>query len=345
MSARFHDKWHRANHHTYKNTDAPDAGHDPIASPQHPFQGDFVIDGALTVSAPTSGTAAFITGQNGIDVTSSTGSAGIFRASVSDYGPFSNFQTVTEFSPKALTVYGYSDFQAPAYFHSVYANYFHISTFGFNTLSGNNVFIDGIINAENAFVNNLTALNITYVAVTATEMETTYTSLCADNIYTNDLSFNVRAAAGNRTTSITLPVSSWTLCPIEQVIYDPWNYWYSDGRFSPSEAGLYLCEMNLIARSVASSPLGIVAGISTDVASLSGSGIDNVPFSGGWFTNNGVSYLNAQNNNGVMFQGSTLIAVDGLTNKIGLYIFNSNSETIVDYARLRIVYQGRLVTF
>jgi len=45
MSSRFHNKYHRHNHHTLPINDPryPDASHDPIASPDSPFQGDFVL--------------------------------------------------------------------------------------------------------------------------------------------------------------------------------------------------------------------------------------------------------------------------------------------------------------
>ena len=49
-NARFHNKYHRANHHTTPSGTIPDSGSDPIASPQYPFQGDFVINGALSAS-------------------------------------------------------------------------------------------------------------------------------------------------------------------------------------------------------------------------------------------------------------------------------------------------------
>ena len=51
MSNRFHNKFHRHNHHT-RPTDRsglyPDSAYDPIASPEAPFQGDFVVDGNIT---------------------------------------------------------------------------------------------------------------------------------------------------------------------------------------------------------------------------------------------------------------------------------------------------------
>jgi len=45
---RFHNKYHRHNHHTLPKTGEPDSSHDPIASPQDPFQGDFYINGTLS---------------------------------------------------------------------------------------------------------------------------------------------------------------------------------------------------------------------------------------------------------------------------------------------------------
>jgi hypothetical protein len=58
---RFHSKYHRSNHHTSTNSTNPDAGHDPIASNEYPFQGDFVVNGNIknlvyeysTFSSPT----------------------------------------------------------------------------------------------------------------------------------------------------------------------------------------------------------------------------------------------------------------------------------------------------
>jgi hypothetical protein len=49
MSSRFHNKFHRHNHHTTSvgDTRYPDATHDPIASYDSPFQGDFVIEGDI----------------------------------------------------------------------------------------------------------------------------------------------------------------------------------------------------------------------------------------------------------------------------------------------------------
>lgn len=50
MSSRLHSKYHRHNHHTRTALDPryPDASHDPIASYESPFLGDFVMQGALS---------------------------------------------------------------------------------------------------------------------------------------------------------------------------------------------------------------------------------------------------------------------------------------------------------
>lgn len=50
-NARFHDKFHRKNHHTNPTVGFADSATDPIASPSEPFQGDFVINGKLSASA------------------------------------------------------------------------------------------------------------------------------------------------------------------------------------------------------------------------------------------------------------------------------------------------------
>jgi hypothetical protein len=64
MSNRFHSKYHRQNHHTYTNPYNADAGHDPIASREQPFKGDFVLAGALSCFAPNSATAGFFYSNN-----------------------------------------------------------------------------------------------------------------------------------------------------------------------------------------------------------------------------------------------------------------------------------------
>jgi hypothetical protein len=64
MSNRFHNKWHRKNHHTYGNLTNPDAAHDPIASPDQPFLGDFSLQGALCAVAPASAFAGYFYSNN-----------------------------------------------------------------------------------------------------------------------------------------------------------------------------------------------------------------------------------------------------------------------------------------
>jgi hypothetical protein len=58
MSSRLHSKYHRHNHHTISLNDPryPDASYDPIASPDSPFLGDFVLLGTLSAS-PLSATS------------------------------------------------------------------------------------------------------------------------------------------------------------------------------------------------------------------------------------------------------------------------------------------------
>lgn len=66
MSSRFHNKWHRSNHHTYQSPTNADAGHDPIASFDSPFQGDFVIQGGINLTVPS--TSAYSAVFNGSKV-------------------------------------------------------------------------------------------------------------------------------------------------------------------------------------------------------------------------------------------------------------------------------------
>jgi hypothetical protein len=61
---RFHTKFHRQNHHTYPNPYNADAGHDPIASKEQPFKGDFMLQGGLNVFAPTSSVAGYFYSNN-----------------------------------------------------------------------------------------------------------------------------------------------------------------------------------------------------------------------------------------------------------------------------------------
>lgn len=62
MSSRLHNKYHRHNHHTVNIEDPryPDASHDPIASPESPFLGDFVLNGTLSAIPFNEGEPAIV---------------------------------------------------------------------------------------------------------------------------------------------------------------------------------------------------------------------------------------------------------------------------------------------
>ena len=47
-NARFHNKWHRRGHHSIASEGYPDSATDPIASPDEPFIGPFVLQGNLS---------------------------------------------------------------------------------------------------------------------------------------------------------------------------------------------------------------------------------------------------------------------------------------------------------
>ena len=62
MSSRFHNKYHRHNHHTTPVNDPryPDASHDPIASHESPFLGPFVLTGTLSATSDLGPAGVFI---------------------------------------------------------------------------------------------------------------------------------------------------------------------------------------------------------------------------------------------------------------------------------------------
>lgn len=75
MSNRFHSKYHRHNHHTEPINDPryPDASHDPIASPDYPFLGDFVMYGGLSaIQTELSSFAGSFTNTNGLGISINT---------------------------------------------------------------------------------------------------------------------------------------------------------------------------------------------------------------------------------------------------------------------------------
>ena len=47
-NARFHNKWHRRDHHSIPTPGYPDSASDPIGSPQEPFYGDFVTYNSIS---------------------------------------------------------------------------------------------------------------------------------------------------------------------------------------------------------------------------------------------------------------------------------------------------------
>jgi hypothetical protein len=47
-NARFHNKWHRRSHHSLPSQGYPESATDPIASPEEPFYGDFVVYNSIS---------------------------------------------------------------------------------------------------------------------------------------------------------------------------------------------------------------------------------------------------------------------------------------------------------
>lgn len=104
MSNRFHNKWHRANHHTFKSSTTPDAGYDPIASSDSPFLGNFHLSGSLMA----------------------------FKTNDQYYNVLANSARIDELSAKVITV---SDSISAGYLNVDYLNINYYETSGF-TLSG-----------------------------------------------------------------------------------------------------------------------------------------------------------------------------------------------------------------
>ena len=87
MSNRFHNKFHRHNHHTYPVAGEPDSGYDPIASQQDPFQGDFVLNGQLSATATLSAAAGIFSSNNlALSAVSNNGTAIFASASSKNIG-------------------------------------------------------------------------------------------------------------------------------------------------------------------------------------------------------------------------------------------------------------------
>jgi len=85
-NARFHNKWHRRNHHSSPSIGYPDSGTDPIASYEEPFIGDFVTYNSISAQENL-----YIDGNATI------------QGNLSVYGDFSYFETVVSVT-SALSV-------------------------------------------------------------------------------------------------------------------------------------------------------------------------------------------------------------------------------------------------
>jgi hypothetical protein len=120
MSNRFHNKYHRHNHHSYSIDDVryPDAGHDPIASYDSPFLGEFVMMGTLSATAvpgfsDIQGTPAgvFIADEVALKASApSTGIAALIDGNIKILGNLSAANVfldgVTEITPTEATTTG-----------------------------------------------------------------------------------------------------------------------------------------------------------------------------------------------------------------------------------------------
>ncbi len=358
MSSRLHPKWHRKNHHTYTSSlsTEPDAGHDPIASPALPFKGDFVVSGGLSAVAPLSAYAGYFYSDNSA-ILAESNSIGIFARSTNsseatataiyayapiiDYGPWSQVDTILALGPKALIVNGYSQFEGPAFFSTIYTYRSQATDIIADNIDVTSLMTDSITAISATFLNTTTT-NTT--ATSAMTFETD--ALTATNVMVDNLDVRAHGAVAYRNTTYTVSPTSWTLVPLVSAKWDTFSYLTSGGSFKPTYPGIYLCEMNAtVAAPSGTSPFTILAGVTTsaDLTAL-GSDPDSpaAPFTGNWFTNNGIYYTNSNNVSGVMFQNTTLVSVNGTTDEIGLYILNSTGNSRVEYARLRIVQLGSI---
>lgn len=110
MSSRLHNKWHRHNHHTNPSTDTdfPDSGHDPIASPDSPFQGDFVLNGGLSASQDSTfanvNIAGNVVSEGRVTVNNIVDATEIRTSTIRVLSPSRSFGGTTTHSGKYLTV-------------------------------------------------------------------------------------------------------------------------------------------------------------------------------------------------------------------------------------------------
>lgn len=113
-TSRFHDKLHRANHHSVVTPGLPDSAYDPIASQEYPFRGDFVLSGALSaandvtlggsLSARGNGTVSSLAVQNDLVVGASTTFGGsIFTNNTGSVVTTNSYSVTANNGPGTLT--------------------------------------------------------------------------------------------------------------------------------------------------------------------------------------------------------------------------------------------------
>lgn len=230
MSNRFHSKFHRQNHHTYINYVNPDAGHDPIASPQQPFQGDFVLAGALSCVAPLSAAAGYfysnntalcaVAGDRGVFVFSRTGIGvqinSVQSTALSAYGancaanlnsPLSGIvvyggsQSINATTPNK-GIYSYGGLYGGSYYSPILA----LSAFGGNT--GFNVYspLYGVVSYGGTYGGNFTSKNTAVLAAGQTIGVNAFSPLTGLKAVGNEL--GILASSPNVAVSVSSPFIS-----------------------------------------------------------------------------------------------------------------------------------------
>jgi len=94
MSERFHNKFHSSSHHTTAPSD--NGLHDPIASEDNPFSGDFYLDGSLELSGGITITGDFIFDDYSLYESASTTYKGVIR--------FANSTEVSAMNSRELAI-------------------------------------------------------------------------------------------------------------------------------------------------------------------------------------------------------------------------------------------------
>ncbi len=373
MSSRFHNKWHRKDHHTYPTAGISDSGRDPIASPEEPFLGDFVLNGTLSAIAPLSASAGYFYSENigvkaegglhGIDAsgifgilasTTSTVTGGFFvqeSAGVYAFGPayFGTGLTpavdsVADYWPKAMIVNGYAHFMWQMF----------APTIGAYDIQVNNLYATDLItsaktiSAQTGYFDNIyTTLHTTMTATDTVVSSIATPLLSAVNGTINNLIYNAHGASAIRNTiSSQVPVNSWTLMPLNSATWNPYSYYNAlSGTIKPTIQGLYECEVNVVAHTLSGTPLSMLLGVTTntDMNNMSNDPDANL-FNGSTFTNNGMGYTTLMSGvTGVIFRGTTFIEVDGSAEHIGIYLYSGAGPAYLDYSRLRVIYRGAII--